>query len=101
MKVIVFATAFLSVLGLALPAGAANNPEKVFEEVIKLYKSGDLEGALEEARWGVELMEQERQDAVSDVFPEKIGEYKGDSLNKNKAMGMMMTEGMSMEGMKM
>ncbi len=90
MRAIVL-TLLASVLALA-PAHAANDPEKVFEEVIKLYKSGDTEGALEEARWGVELLEQERQDAVSDLFPDEIGDFKGNELSKNKAMGMMVTE---------
>ena len=83
--------ALLSMFTLA-PANAANDPEKVFQEVIKLYKSGDTEGALEEARWGVELLEQERQDKVSDLFPDEIGDFKGSELSKNKAMGMMVTE---------
>ena len=90
MRAIVL-TLFVSVFALA-PAGAANNPEQVFEEVIKLYKSGDTEAALEEARWGVELLEQERQDKVSDLFPDEIGDFKGNDLSKNKAMGMMVTE---------
>ena len=90
MRAIVL-TLFVSLFALA-PAGAANNPEQVFEEVIELYKSGDTEAALKEARWGIELLEQERQDKVSDLFPDEISDFKGNPLSKNKAMGMMVTE---------
>lgn len=85
-------TLLIALLAIALPAQAADDPEKIFKEVIELLEDGDTEAALEEAKWGVERLEQMRQDKVSDVFPDKVGDYKGGDLSKNKAMGMMVTE---------
>ncbi len=73
-------------------AYAADDPAIIFKEVIQLYEKGDLEGALEEARWGIERMEQMRQDKVSAVFPDEVDGYEGAQLSKNKAMGIMVTE---------
>ncbi len=85
-------TLLIAMLAIALPAQATDDPEKIFKEVIELIQDGDTEAALEEAKWGIERLEQMRQDKVSDVFPEEIGDYKGGELSKNKAMGMMITE---------
>ena len=89
---IVITTISIALLAFALPAQAADDPEKIFKEVIELLQDGDTEAALEEAKWGVERLEQMRQDKVSDVFPENVGDYKGGDMSKNKAMGMMVTE---------
>ena len=85
-------TLVAAAMTLGLPAQAADDPEKIFKEVIELIQAGDTEGALEEAKWGVERLEQMRQDKVSDVFPDEISKYKGNQLSKSKAMGMMVTE---------
>ncbi len=71
---------------------AADDPAEIFKEVISLYEDGDIDGALEEAKWGVERIEQLRQDKVSAVFPDEVGDFKGTPLSKNKAMGIMVTE---------
>lgn len=91
-RAIVLLGAALMLTLAGVPAHAADDPEKIFKEVIQLYQEGDLEGALEEAKWGIERMEQMRQDKVSEVFPDKIGDFEGQALNKNKAMGIMVTE---------
>lgn len=83
---------FIGAITIGLTAQAADDPEKIFKEVIELLEDGDTEAALAEAKWGVERLEQLRQDKVSDVFPDEIGDYKGNSLSKNKAMGVMITE---------
>ena len=75
-----------------MPVQAANDPEKIFTEVVELIKAGDTDAALEEAKWGVERLEQIRQDKVSDIFPDDIIGFKGAPLSKNKAMGVSVTE---------
>lgn len=84
------ATAVFTLSGVH--AFADDDPASIFKEVISLYEDGDLEGALEEARWGIERMEQMRQDKVSSVFPDEVNGYTGAQINKNKAMGVMVTE---------
>ncbi|NNF65965.1 MAG: hypothetical protein HKM98_00485 [Gammaproteobacteria bacterium] len=81
----------LILLALPFAAQSADDPKSIFKEVIQLLDDGDTEGALEEAKWGVERLEQLKQDKVSDIFPDKIDDFEGGDMKKNKAMGMMVT----------
>jgi len=66
---------------------AENSPEKTCKEAAKLYADGDLEGALEEAKWCVTQMEQEKKQQVTTMFPDNIDGFTGEALEQQGAMG--------------
>lgn len=84
----------LVVLGAAMlchaPAFAEDSPEKVCKNAGELYDDGDLEGALEEARWCVTLMEQEQQAATGLHFKDSILGYTGEELEQQNTMGFLL-----------
>ncbi len=53
-----------------------------------LGESGDLEAALEEARWCLEVFEQIRRDSAFAVFPDELAGWAGGELNNQSAMGV-------------
>lgn len=61
-------------------------------EAAALYSKNDIDGALEEARWCVEALEQIKQKQVSESFPEEVAGYKGGDIRHQKAMGFSMIE---------
>lgn len=70
---------------------AEDSPEKICKSAAELYSDGDLEGALEEAKWCVTLMEQEKQAATNQYFKDEINGFVGGKLEQQNAMGFMMT----------
>lgn len=73
-------------------AQAQENPKESCDGIVELYNDGDVDGALEEARWCVEALEQVKQSAEGDLFAEEIAGWKRQSIEQNKAMGVAMTE---------
>lgn len=87
----------LRVIGViaALGCGAtavADDTTDSLEEARKLYENGDIAGALREARWAVELLEQQRQAEVTKLFRDEIAGYTGGQLGSQKALGITHTE---------
>lgn len=60
--------------------------------VVALFNDGDIDGALEEARWCVTQLEQLKQGQTSSYFKDEIDGYKGGKLDVQQAMGMSMIE---------
>ncbi|MBA3562842.1 MAG: hypothetical protein H0W33_02290 [Gammaproteobacteria bacterium] len=78
-----------------LSLGAANaqeDPKESCDGILELYAEGDVDGALEEARWCVESLEQIKQGEVGDVFAAEVDGWKRESLDQNEAMGIAVTE---------
>jgi hypothetical protein len=73
-------------------AFAQEDPQNSCSKILELYDGGDLDGALEEARWCVEALEQVRQRQESAFFRDEIGGWARSSLDQNKAMGVALTE---------
>ena len=82
---ILFCTCFC----IAYPTTAEDSAEKVCKSASELYADGDLEGALEEARWCVTLMEQEQQSQTNQYFLDDINGFQGGKLEQQNAMGFM------------
>lgn len=77
----------ISSLLFANPLWAKDSPEKSCKSAAELYDDGDLEGALEEAKWCVTLMEQEKQNNTSKFFLDEVDGYKGGQIDKQNTMG--------------
>lgn len=71
---------------------AQEDPAKLCANAAKLYSDDDLDGALEEAKWCLESLEQLKQAKQSDAFPATIGSWKRGEVQSNKAMGMTVIE---------
>lgn len=71
---------------------ADDDPAENCQNAVDLIKEDDLEGALEEARWCVTLLEQKKQGQVSAYFKDEINGYKGGKLDQQEAMGFSMLE---------
>ncbi len=67
---------------------AQDDPGKLCQNAAKLFSDGDLDGAIEEAKWCVEGLEQLKQASQAEAFPKAIGDWKRGDVNTNKAMGM-------------
>jgi len=70
------------------PSLAQDTPAETCQAAAKLAKEGDIDGAIEEARWCLEGLEQIKQEQSSAVFPDKINGFTGGELQANSAMGM-------------
>ncbi|MGH8496329.1 MAG: hypothetical protein ACREVN_09355 [Gammaproteobacteria bacterium] len=73
-------------------AQAQEDPGESCGGIVELYQGGDIDGALEEARWCVEALEQIKQGEVGEVFAGEVAGWKRDSLDQNEAMGIAVTE---------
>lgn len=75
------------------PVHAQNNEIKEScSNVVALFNDGDIDGALEEARWCVTQLEQLKQGQTSSYFKDEIDDYKGGKLDVQQAMGMSIIE---------
>ena len=66
----------------------AENPADACNEAARLAADGDIDGALEEARWCVESLQQVKQDATAGVFPDEVAGFQGGEVDQQAAMGM-------------
>ena len=71
---------------------AEDSPETVCKSAAELFADGDVEGALEEARWCVSLLEQVQQQNISKHFSDEINGFTGLDLSQQNAMGFMVIE---------
>jgi hypothetical protein len=82
-------------LALCLPwsAGAAENDPATFcKQAAELYESGDVSGAIEEAKWCLESLEQIAQNQKSEVFPLELAGWARGEVSQQKAMGFSTIE---------
>ncbi|HBR99311.1 MAG TPA: hypothetical protein DD979_18330 [Gammaproteobacteria bacterium] len=69
-----------------------DNPGKVCREAARLFDEDDIEGAIEEARWCLEALEQLQQQAAGQLFPDEINGFVGNELQSQSTMGMRIME---------
>ena len=71
---------------------AKDDPSETCSSAAELFSEGDIEGALEEARWCVTLLEQLKKNETSAYFEDEIDGYTGAKLNSQQAMGITVIE---------
>lgn len=101
LPVLVASIAAVLLAGTATPALAQGTDESAdaCEEAARLIRGNDLDGALDEARWCLESLEQLRSDRTFALFPETLEGYAGGELESQNAMGMtMMNRSYTREG---
>jgi len=74
------------------PSYAEDDPADTCASAASLFKEGDVEGALEEARWCVTQLEQIKEGQTSAYFKDEINGHKGGKLESQNMMGFAMTE---------
>lgn len=81
-------------IGLAsiMPAIADEDPAETCASASSLFKEGDLDGALDEARWCVTQLEQLKQNQTSSFFQDEINGYTAGKLESQQTMGMQLIE---------
>ena len=85
------AAALLASLGAsAARAQTAEDAAAACTEAASLIAEEDVEGALDEAKWCVESLEQLRQQRTLTVFPDSVEGFEGGELDNQSAMGMTM-----------
>lgn len=74
------------------PAGADQSERSeaatACEDAAILLREDDLDGALEEARWCLESLQQIRQNRTLAIFPDAVERWTGGELDRQSAMGM-------------
>lgn len=78
------------VMTLCLPwslHAAQNDPSAYCKQAAELYQSGDVAGAIEEAKWCLETLEQIAQNQKSEVFPTDLAGWTRGEVSQQKAMG--------------
>ncbi|MDO6460225.1 hypothetical protein Q4485_05920 [Granulosicoccaceae sp. 1_MG-2023] len=83
--------AALSSAGVSATA-LADTPAEACSEAARLAADGDIDGALEEARWCVESLQQLKQDATVSGFPDEVAGFRGGEPGQQSAMGMTVIE---------
>jgi len=68
------------------------NPADTCNSASELFKEGDIDGALEEARWCVTQLEQMKQSQIGKFFKDEINGYKGGKLATQQVMGLSSVE---------
>ena len=61
-------------------------------EAARLIAEDDFVGALDEANWCVESLQQMKQQATLTAFPDTVANYAGGELSNQSAMGMTILE---------
>ncbi|NND92903.1 MAG: hypothetical protein HKN42_18750 [Granulosicoccus sp.] len=69
-------------------AQSAEEAATACSEAARLIAEDDLSGALDEAKWCVESLQQLRQNATLTVFPDAVEGYTGGEIDNQSAMGM-------------
>lgn len=72
-------------------ASAEDSPKEACQNAAELYADNDVTGALEEAKWCVTLLEQEKQQSVNRVFPDTLMGFQGAEIEHQSAMGFSST----------
>lgn len=72
---------------------AQDSPLEACEEAVRILRSdGDINVALEEARWCVEGLEALKQQNTLEVFPDQVGAWVAGEVANSKILGMTMIE---------
>ena len=74
------------------PAYADDDPTATCSSAASLFKEGDLDGALDEARWCVTQLEQLKQNQTSSFFQDEINGYTAGKVESQQTMGMQLIE---------
>jgi hypothetical protein len=82
----------LVIAGMQSPLLAKDSPQDSCKNAAALYADGDLDGALEEAKWCVTLLEQMKQENIAKYFKDSILGYQGNELESQNAMGFSSTK---------
>ncbi len=80
--------AFCCLLISATTRAEEDSPKTACAAAVELFNEDDIEGALEEARWCVTLLEQQMQGTRAKFFADKIAGFEGTQLEQNNAMGV-------------
>ena len=78
--------------GAIMPAHAEEDPSETCKSAASLFKEGDLDGALDEARWCVTQLEQLKQNQTSSYFQDQINGYTAGKMESQQTMGMQLIE---------
>lgn len=89
---ILLVSAMMMVGGQVVMASSAEEAATACTEAARLIQEDDLVGALDEAKWCVESLEQLKQQATLTVFPDMVENFEGGELNNQSAMGMTILE---------
>jgi hypothetical protein len=82
----------LSLLAFPLHAEVEGDPATYCKQAAELYQENDIAGAVEEAKWCLESLEQIQQSLKSDKFAKDIAGWKRGEVNQHKAMGFSIIE---------
>ncbi|MCU7921136.1 MAG: hypothetical protein KZQ88_00360 [Candidatus Thiodiazotropha sp. (ex Dulcina madagascariensis)] len=88
MKKSCFGIAVLGLLVLPLQAAAEGDPATYCKQAAELYAADDIPGAVEEAKWCLESLEQIQQARKSEGFPKQVAGWKQGEISQHKAMGL-------------
>lgn len=91
MKISQSLTVFLIAFAIAPYSVAQDTPAESCQAAAELAAEGDIDGAIEEASWCLESLQQIKQDKSKAVFPDEINGFVGDPVEANSAMGMQVT----------
>lgn len=82
-----------SLLSLSSAAVAQDSPADACTEAARLItEENDLDGALDEAKWCVEGLEQMKSQQALTVFPDAVGGFTGGETQQQKAFGLSIIE---------
>lgn len=73
-------------------AQTAEDASAACTEAARLIGEEDFVGALDEAKWCVESLQQIKQQAMLTVFPDTVESFSGGELDNQSAMGMTILE---------
>ena len=91
-KSVILFLGFVSGLAFTPHTYAEEDPAVTCSSAAELFREGDVEGALEEARWCVTQLEQLKQKQTSSYFSDEILGYKGGEMSAQQVMGMSIVE---------
>ena len=77
MKSVLFAAGLSVVFSQAAFAQTAEDAATACSDAVELINEQDFAGALEEAKWCVESLQQIKQQAMLEVFPDEVLDYSG------------------------
>lgn len=89
---IIISTAAIMMSGSQVMAQSAEEAATACNEAARLIGEDDLVGALDEAKWCVESLQQLRQQATLTVFPDAVDGFEGGEIDNQSAMGMTIIE---------
>ncbi|MEW8691012.1 MAG: hypothetical protein AB2535_07975 [Candidatus Thiodiazotropha endolucinida] len=84
--------AIMSLLAFPLYAAVDGDPAEYCKQAAELYQQDDIAGAVEEAKWCLDSLEQIQQSRKSDKFAKEIAGWKRGEINQQKTMGFSIIE---------